>query len=813
MATLAELEDQDRAAQSDGQGEEAESRYETRDGKPYDDDYLNLSDTRVAELRSICQAMDERDQWARMIELIRCTLRRYFLIGQQHPYWNADAGQFQVGPSGVTLGDEDENEEEFFEEEFNLYQSYHDVFVSVFSQTAAPTRVEPSNLSAKSVKAAKEGEKYVETYEHFNPPKCAQRDVATLMWTDGRILAVTDYESDEEKCGTDEHGEILGAEFTRYYGVPESKVPIVEPYKSWPYARVDRDIDTLTAQDENPKIASQIKSQARGQVANNEIARMSRIAVAEGIAQVSSDTLASLVTESMYWLRPAAFRYLDETRRAFWIGGKVKNEDGSEQKVEGLCPKGLRVKFVGAVFAGGDKDKTLDRQVKVLHARPGTGNARGSKSDAIVPVQMEFNDAMGMYSEMIHKCIPRTWLNTQQDSLQAITEQFSRWGEYSAFDPGNAQPLSENIFQEQPIDVPQSFELWLQNLQATLPQMLANIQPAMFGGNMEDQKTAKAYQQAKDMSLGVMAIVWVPYLEFKASVCWQAARLSAKRDETKMVVSIPQKNGKSKRISLDTSVLGQGGFLCKAVTDANFPESHTDIANKWIGLYQAAEQNPNGLSARLFQEPDNLAGFRDATGIDLVVSGAAARDRQMLEWELMKGEDGPVPDIDATEAKQQAKQQAAQQVVNTVAPGSPAPPVPPEPMEKMSTVPTRIGDDHIEHARTCRRILESDEVWEMLDSNSNPIEDLILHLTDHLKKAQTAALVIPPDLAGILPPTPPMIPGAIPPQGVPGGAPGAVMPTPGAPKLPGASAGAALGAPLLPPPMNPSGGPSATPTT
>jgi hypothetical protein len=169
-----------------------------------------------------------------------------------------------------------------------------------------------------------------------------------------------------------------------------------------------------------------------------------------------------------------------------------------------------------------------------MHARPGTGNARGSNRTRSMPVQMEFNDAMGMYSEMIHKCIPHTWLNIAEDSLAAITEQFSRYGEYSAFQPQNGAPPRG---QHPPGDAdrrPASFPVWLQNLQATLPQQLANIQPAMFGGNMDDQKTAKAYQQAKDMSLGVMAIVWVPYLEFKAGVCWQAARLSAKREQTKM---------------------------------------------------------------------------------------------------------------------------------------------------------------------------------------------------------------------------------------------------------------------------------------
>jgi hypothetical protein len=267
--------DQDSAQTGEESGSERESKYETKDGKPYADDYLNLSEDRVAQLRSICNAMDGRDQWARMIELIRCTLRRYFLIGQQHPYWNADAGQFQVGPSGITLGDEDENQEEFFEEEFNLYAAYHDI-LSVFSQTAAPTRVEPSNLSGESVKASKEAEKYVATYEHFNPPEVrAARgglaDVDRRPHYLGHRLRAGRREVRHRRERRHARRRVH-----RYYGVLESKCPIVEPFKLWPYCRVDRDLDTLSAQDQNPKIASARSTQGgKGAIANNEIARMS----------------------------------------------------------------------------------------------------------------------------------------------------------------------------------------------------------------------------------------------------------------------------------------------------------------------------------------------------------------------------------------------------------------------------------------------------------------------------------------------------------------------------------------------------------
>jgi hypothetical protein len=810
---MAEVLDQLEAHdQNEDQGEESVSQYETRDGKPYADDLSNLNEDRIADLRSICNAMDERDEWARMIEIIRATLRRYFWLGQQHPYWNAEAGMFQVGPSGVTLGEEDENAEEFFEEEFNIYKAYGEVFISVFSQTAAPARMEPDKpTNGDSVKAAREAQKYLDVYEKYNPAKCAQSEVGRLMWTDGRIVAVTEYETDEEKCGVDEDGNPLGAEITKYYGVLESKVPIIEDFRQWPYCRVDREIDVLTAKDQNPKIAQKIDSSSKGQTPNNEIARMSRIAVAEGIAQVSSDTLAYLVTESTYWLRPSAFRHLDQDRQAFWIGGKQNSEDGSKEQTEGLCPKGLRVKWVGSVFAKA-KPIAMEQQVKVMHTNPGTGNTRGSKSDALVPVQMEFNDGMNMYSEMIHKCIPHKIVNTDAASLAAITEQFSRYGEWSAMQIENGRSLAENIFEEDQIDVPASFEVWLQNLQATLSQQLANIQPAMFGGNMEDQKTAKAYQQAKDMSLGVMAIVWVPYLEFASGIRWQAARLAAEREEQNISVVLEQKDGKTKTVSLDTSVLKQGGFLCKPVNDLNFPESHTDKANKWVSLFAAVPQNP--VAQLIFQEPDNLVALKDAIGLDeLVLKGAAARDKQLAEWELMQREDGPIPDIEATEQKEQAKQQAAQQVVNTVNPGAQAPPVPQEPLEERSSVPTRLADDHIEEARTCVRILNDAKTLDMLASRPEVVHDLELHLIEHLKKAQAAGIVIPGDLLGILPLPAPPVPGSMPP-----GAAGAGPTLPGAPGAAGAApkpaaAGGAGAPPLIPPPTNVSGGPSALATT
>lgn len=791
-----EIEDQAEPGADSESSEQPDTNPDTTDGKDVAPDLSNLSDARIAQLKKVCDAFDQRDQWARLIEIIRCTLRRYFYIGIQHPYWNSDAGQFQVGPSGAQLAGEEMNEEEFFEEEFNIFTANVKIFQAVFSQTAAPSRMEPDKpMDGKSVEAAAEAEKYIEVYQKYNPPKVAQLEVGRLMQTDGRIIAVTEYETDEEKCGVDDEGNPQGAEFTRYKGVLESKVPIVGEFKRWPYCKLSTEIDITVAKDENPKYASKLEGNAKGQTPNNEVARMSRIAVDEGIAQVSADTLAYLVTEDCWWFRRSAFRVLDKEEQVFWLGTSATDTESGQP---GLVTKGLRTKFIGSVFCGG-KLISMDEQIKCMHAMSGTGNARPSLSDAMVPIQMEFNDAIGMFSQLLHECIPGILVDTTAESLAALTEQRSEWGQYHAFQSQNGRPISENVFPEPQLQMPVGFAEWIQNLQGPLSQFITGNQPSLFGGDMEDQKTAAAYAQARDMSLGLMSIVWVPYLEFAAGIRWQAARLAAKRDQDKISAVLPEKEDKTKVVDIDVSVLGRGGFICSPVTDQNFPESFTAKANKLMGLFAAAPTNP--IAMQIFQEPDNLVALKDASGLELVIKGAAARDKQLAEWELMQSEDGPIPDMQAT----QEKDQQAQQAVDVIAPGTQAPPVPPV---MTSSVPILLADDHIEEARTCVRILNDSATLKMRATQPDVVKDLELHLVAHLTKAQGSGIVIPPDLLGIIPP-PPMPP--MPPPGA-GGPPGAPKPHPAKPPAASAAQPGAQPepAPLVPlvPLVPPTGGPN-----
>jgi hypothetical protein len=288
----------------------------------------------------------------------------------------------------------------------------------------------------------------------------------------------------------------------------------------------------------------------------------------------------------------------------------------------------------------------------------------------------------------------------------------------------------------------------------------------MFGANMEDQKTAKAYQQALQQSLGVLTIVWIPYQNFAAKIHEQAARIAAKRDE-KISVQLYGRNNKEETVDIDPLVM-RGGFTCSAVPCQGFPESWQAKSTTMKGLMAAAPADP--ILAQTLQLPDNQELVRDSIGIpEFVILGADAREKQLQEWaEMQKGE-GPEPDPKATKEKQQMAQQATE----TVAPGTQAPPVP----EVIgSSIPVDDeADDHVAEAMECFRILNSPDGQKLKRTKLQDGRpglliwtDLKLHMLAHVAAGMKKGLVFPPPLGG--PPLPP--PGIVPPA-APGGSPNA----------------------------------------
>lgn len=744
-----------------------EEKHNTSDGQPLRPDFLNLPQDRIDQLQSLCTTLNLRDQWARHLEIVRCTLRRYFWLGLQHTWWNNDLGCVQVGPSGAVVA-ENFNEESTAMQDFNIYKPNGKIFISVFAQNPATVRMEPDQpKEPASQRAAAEAEKYIRVYDKYNPPKDAQIEIGRIFWNDGRVIAITEASDDQL------------SESTEYVGVLESKVPIFETeFKLWPYLKVSKDHDILSMKEKHPDVADKLAAGGKSAAPNDEIARMARISTAEVITQLSHDTLQYLATEDRWWLRRSAFYGMEEADRAFFIGGEVKGEGDIVSTEPGIFPNGCKLTFVGQTFCGATP-VSMDDVIAVCHPEPGTGQSRNSLGDAHIPVQMEFNDAMNLAAELLKYCVPSLWADLDETEFAAIKEQLAQYGAIRPKKRLTNEPMENQFYAEPQVEAPTFLQVWIENLQADLTQLVTGNQPALWGGNMEDQKTAHGYQMARDQSLGLLSIVWSAYQTFAAKIHEQAAKIASGRDKAFSAL-VDGKNDKQDTIDIDPAVM-RGGFTCSAVTDQSFPESPTMKAQVWQQLKAASLTDP--LLARDMAMPDNRAAFRDATGLaDYEISEADSRDKQLEEWATMQGGEGPEPDQQATQARDRQAQQAAA----VLGAGAPVPELPALPPVMGSSIPVDPeAEDHVAEALECFRILNSPEglkiknAKDMGDGRPGMMiwTDLKLHMMGHVAAGLAKGLIFPPPLGTGLPPMPP--PGMMP--GGPAGGPPVPPPTPGGP--------------------------------
>ena len=762
--------------------EDQQDQQGAEDSQPdYGPKFLKLPQERIDQLQSLCNKLNLRDQYARQIEILRCALKRYFWLGLQHVWWNNDASCFQVGQAGGAVVAEDLNQESTAQQDFNIYKPNGKIFASVFSQNPATVRMEPDQpKESQSIRAAAEAQKYLRVYDKYNPPQDAQITIGRLLWNDGRVLSITEPSADGL------------TETTEYGGVLEWKVPIYETdFKLWPYAKCSKDHDVLTMKDKHREVADRISIGGKAASPNDEIARMARVSTAEAITQLSHDTLQYLVTEDRWWLRPSAFADMNEEDRRFWIGGEVPQEEGVEENEDtepeteqGVFPNGCKLTFCGETFCGADA-VAMDDALAVMHAEPGEGQSRNSLGDPHVPVQMEFNDAMNLTAELLKFCVPSLWADIDETEFAAIGETLAQYGQIRPKKRKTGEPMENDFFPEPQVEAPGILEAWIQNLQGPLTQLVTLNQPAMFGANMEDQKTAKAYQQALQQSMGVLTIVWVPFQSFAAKIHEQAAKLAAARDAKFSALVNGKKKGVQETIEIDPMIM-RGGFTCSAVFEMGFPQSWSEKSQTWKGLKAAAATDPS-IAADM-NLPDNKVGFHDAIGIpDFVIEGADARDKQLQEWADMQKGEGPEQDIEATKQRDQQRQQMATQAATALG-GVQLPPPPALPPVMKSSIPVDPdAEDHVAEALECFRILNSPEGLKIkgtldLDAqkSSNQMQgrkglliwqDLKIHMLAHIQAGQGKGLIFPPPLAGPPP-----------------------MPMPGAPPAPGPKA------PISPPP-------------
>ena len=460
------------------------------------------------------------------------------------------------------------------------------------------------------------------------------------------------------------------------------------------------------------------------QGADDIYARATRIAVSQGMPTIHpGDALFNLITFSRTWIRPWAFYSIEDA--------------AVRDQLLRLFPDGCYVAFAGETYCE-SRNESMDDCWRVMHALPGDGQNRPSVGDSLVELQERYNTLSNIQAETYDYGIPPIYADPQVLDFDGLANQTA---EPAAHYPARARPgmsLADGFFQPAPAQVPPDMLRHQQDLIGPIAQFLTGLFPAVFGGEMENVKTASGYAMARDQALGRLGLVW---RRLKTFYC----------DLMLLGVDCFRKNRPG---DVETPFLGAGGqFEARFIRLANLkgniqahPESDETfprMKSQQRAVLQQLMTNPDPAIQAALREPANLGFIKSVVGLsELVVPGDDARNKQLREiQELLMS--GPVALTLQTlfSAGSAASPRGLSALDNpnnsrpggaTSPPGAEDTPGVPAPSVFRSTMPVdELLDDHSTEFEECRRWASSDAGQIARAQNPAGFANVRAHAAEH----------------------------------------------------------------------------------
>jgi hypothetical protein len=355
------------------------------------------------------------------------------------------------------------------------------------------------------------------------------------------------------------------------------------------------------------------------QGAEDVYARVSRISVEQGLPSIHpGDALMNLITFDRTWLRPWAFY-------------SVEDED-VRRELLALFPDGCYVAFAGDAYCEA-RNESMDDHWRVLHALPGDGQNRPSVGDSLVQVQERYNVLSNMQAETYEYGIPPIYADPQVLDFDALANQVA---EPAAHFPARArpgQPLAAGFFQPAPAQVPPDMIRHQQDLIGPVAQFLTGLFPAVFGGNMEDVKTASGYALARDQALGRLGLVWRRLKQFYGEVMLLGVESFRKNRPEDVDVPLLGPDGMLDARMIRVADL-KGNIAVHPETDETFPR----LKSQQRGVLQQLFGLKDPLIQEAMADPANIGYIKNVLGLtELVVPGEDSRNKQLREIQVLLG--------------------------------------------------------------------------------------------------------------------------------------------------------------------------------
>ena len=404
-----------------------------------------------------------------------------------------------------------------------------------------------------------------------------------------------------------------GQEVISIAGGLELNTPVwANEMHEYPYLQWQAEVHRAKLKAAYPHAANKIEA-APSQGPDDVYARVSRLSVEQGLPSIHpGDALYNLITFDRTWLRPWAFYAIEDEA--------VRNE------LLTLFPDGCYCAFAGDVYCE-SRSESMDDHWRVLHALPGDGQNRPSVGDSLVQVQERYNALSNMQAETYEYGIPPIYADPQVLDFDALANQTA---EPAAHFPARArpgQPLAAGFFQPQPARVPPDMVEHQQELIGPVAQFLTGLFPAIFGGNMEDVKTASGYALARDQAMGRLGLVWRRTKQFYADVMLLAVECFRENRPENADIPLLGPDGVLDARSIRTADL-RGNIVVHPEADETFPR----LKSQQRAVLQQLFAVNDPLIQEALAEPANVAYIKHTLGLtELVVPGEDSRNKQLRE--------------------------------------------------------------------------------------------------------------------------------------------------------------------------------------
>src|SRR5229473_1788017 len=415
-----------------------------------------------------------------------------------------------------------------------------------------------------------------------------------------------------------------GQEVISIAGGLELNTPVwANEMHEYPYLQWQAEVHRAKLKAAYPHAADKIET-SPSQGAEDVYARVSRLSVEQGLPSIHpGDALMNLITFDRTWLRPWAFYAIED--------------EAVRKELLALFPDGCYVAFAGEAYCEA-RSENMDDHWRVLHALPGDGQNRPSVGDSLVQVQERYNVLSNMQAETYEYGIPPIYADPQVLDFDALANQVA---EPCAHYPARArpgQPLSAGFFQPAPAQVPPDMIQHQRELMGHTAQFLTGMFPAVFGGEMPDQKTASGYAMARDQALGRLGLVWRRLKTFYADLMLLGVDCFRKNRPEDVEIPILGEGGEFESKWIRLADL-KGNIQAHPEADESFPR----LKSQQRAVIQQLMANPDPIIQRILLEPDNLEFIKSAIGLaEIVIPGEDSRNKQLREIEQLLG-GMPVP--------------------------------------------------------------------------------------------------------------------------------------------------------------------------